>query len=203
MVKIHPSNAKLTYIPFKDALAEMTDVKLKDKFNFECQRCGSCCSDPPRINLKESSRMAEYLGLSRADFFNEYLSIEPDSIYFWKAVPSKKDGHCIFLKDDKSEGRQKYCEVYEAAPRQCRSRPLFGGSYVGDIIRPKAMKLQINHCPGIGKGKEYTVKGWIREKGLVEMWQENLDYRKKLELLMLSTRNENELMSKVIDMFIT
>jgi Fe-S-cluster containining protein len=200
MVKIHPSDTKLTYIPFKDVLAEMVDVKLKDKFNFECQRCGSCCSDPPRINPKESSKMAEYLGLSNADFFKEYLSIEPDQFYIWKVLPSKKDDRCIFLKEPKQ--KPKYCEVYEAAPRQCRGRPLFGGSYVGDIVRPKAMKLQINQCPGLGKGKEHTVKRWIREKGLVKMWQENLDYRKKLGLLMSSTRNENELMSKIIDMFI-
>jgi Fe-S-cluster containining protein len=160
MVKVHPSSAKLTYVPHKGVIALMTDVKLKDKFNFECQRCGSCCSDPPRLNPKESSRMAAYLGLSRANFFKEYLSIEPDDFYFWKVVPSKKDGRCIFLKEPKEE--PKYCDVYEAAPRQCRGRPLFGGSYVGDIVRPKAMRLQIDHCPGLGKGKEYTVKGWIR-----------------------------------------
>jgi Fe-S-cluster containining protein len=200
MVKVRASDETLTYNPTKGAIIGYIEVKLKDKFDFKCQRCGSCCSNTPGINHKESSRISEYLGISKADFIKDYTSIEPDPFYAWKVKLSKKNGSCVFLKEDEKK-REKYCEIYKVAPRQCQARPLSGNTYFGETVRPKAMKIQINPCPGLGKGSEQTVKKWIRGKNLVKLWQEEADYRKELNSLMC-TAPEETLMSSIIDMFL-
>jgi Fe-S-cluster containining protein len=189
MVKIHQDSWKT--FPSGSRI-NLIEVKLKDKFNFECQRCGKCCYRPPAVNPAEAYRIAQHRGESAAEFAGDYIDFVKEPGYGWRAIIKKQeDGRCTFYNGNK-------CEVFPVAPRQCKARPLSGGKDGGgENVRLKSMNILLNICGGIGKGKEHTVKEWIREKDLQQMWQEELDHRWEVEMWMCYPDS----LSRVIDMF--
>jgi Fe-S-cluster containining protein len=186
MVKIDSSKVKGVYIRELGIKTRLiTGVKLEDSFNFECQKCGSCCYHPSAINPKELSRAANYLGISNAEFFHKYTEMHEDSLYGWKVKFKEKNGHCVFLeKNDKAS-----CMIYPVRTRQCRGKPVV--SIYG---------LSIDPCKGLDKGSEYTVEEWIRMNDLEAGWKEEREYLDKIKSLKF-TENKDRLMIIIMNLF--
>lgn len=170
----------------------------EDSFRFGCLRCGTCCSNPPGINPKEASRIAEYLGISKLEFFNNYVTFMEDHFYGWKAKLDLIGNHCVFLEKEKGKAS---CKIHEVSPRQCRARPVAGLSRDPSKKGLEAINLGIQPCRGFGRSQEYTVKGWIEKNELEKAWQEETEYVEKIVSLRLKIP-ENQLMTRIIDMFV-
>jgi Fe-S-cluster containining protein len=172
-------------------------VEPSDRFNFECQRCGICCTWPPGINPNELARMSEFLGISRDEFFNKYTETVKHPEYGLKVKIVKKGGHCVFLK--REDGKAS-CSIYEAKPAQCRGLPLFAYADVsGDVDPERCYKLSV--CKGVDKGPEHTVSDWIKKNRLIKDFQEELEYLRKMNYFLYSMKRE-ELESRVRDFFL-
>jgi len=110
---------------------------------FQCQRCGTCCTGAPgvvRVSDEEAVAIADFLGLPVQQTIETFL-------YPWEdgfSIREDDDGRCRFY----DEG----CRIYPARPRQCSTFPFWIS-----ILRSKARWDSIRrHCPGIGKGRQYT-----------------------------------------------
>lgn len=173
------------------------NVEPYDKFNFDCQRCGTCCTWPPGINPNELAELSEFLGISKTEFFNKYTETVKHPEYGLKVKLIKKGGHCIFLK--REDGKAS-CSVYEAKPRQCRGIPLFEYADVSGNVDPeKCFKLSV--CKGLDKGPEHTVSDWIKKHGLARAFKEEVEYLRTMNYLSYSMSTE-ELEGKIRDFFL-
>ncbi len=80
--------------------------------HIDCLECANCCrSLGPRLTNTDIKRLASHLKLKSSDFIEQYLSIDEDKDYVFKAMP------CPFLMDDN------YCMVYKSRPKACREYP--------------------------------------------------------------------------------
>jgi len=77
--------------------------------NFECKRCGYCCTLRSRLNLIEYLRI--YLKGHR-DFSDKDLANRK----YLKII----DGKCIFLA---SKNNKSFCKIYSSRPKMCRKYP--------------------------------------------------------------------------------
>lgn len=194
MSNIRPSDAKYKLIG--GVFAKVAEVTLDDRFMFDCLRCGWCCSYPPGINPKEASRIANYLGLSKKDFFDGYVTLQEDDSYGWKAKIDKRGDNCAFWSKDNGKAT---CKIHSVKPRQCKVKPVLrlgNESFEG----LEAMRLLFEPCRGFGRGKEYTVREWIKTNNLEEAWKEEVDYFSELVIARMKTPS-NQLKSKIEDMF--
>jgi hypothetical protein len=82
-----------------------------------CFRCGECCSRYQVLFEEgELKQMAEYLGISPAEFQKEYTDPRwPVSEKF--LLRHRDNGGCIFLVH---HGREALCSIHVAKPRACR-----------------------------------------------------------------------------------
>jgi Fe-S-cluster containining protein len=86
---------------------------------FECAMCGQCCANQDLIQLTsyELFRLADYLNVTPADFFNRYCTVEATSQnpmlhLYLKTVEQR----CPFLDGT-------LCSVHQARPYACRAYP--------------------------------------------------------------------------------
>ncbi|MCD1294075.1 YkgJ family cysteine cluster protein [Methanocella sp. CWC-04] len=87
---------------------------------FECEMCGQCCANQDLVQLTtfELYRLAEHLGMSPVEFFNEYCelgatNLNPEVHMYIRTI----DHACPFLKDG-------LCSVHGARPFACRAYPM-------------------------------------------------------------------------------
>ena len=105
---------------------------------FKCTGCGKCCTGPGFVWLEEEDieSLTKKLNLSHDDFLKKYTR----QLGFDRSLtedPVTTD--CIFLKD------KKFCEVYDARPKQCRTFPWWP-----DNIKSKAHWNEAKkRCEGI------------------------------------------------------
>jgi Fe-S-cluster containining protein len=107
---------------------------------FECQRgCTKCCEQQGFVYLTEDdiSRLAAYLGLSKAKFEKRYVYRTKNL----RRLRVPRHAQCEFLKEDG-------CSVHPAKPLQCSTFP-FWPELVGN---KKNLRKTAEWCPGIGKG---------------------------------------------------
>ena len=83
---------------------------------YECQRCTACCRWPGQVRLQEAeiSALANFLGMTEDDFFQQYTRLRHDRKGL--ALQEKPNGECVFL-----DGRD--CRVQPVKPKQCRDFP--------------------------------------------------------------------------------
>jgi len=108
---------------------------------FECQRgCVACCEQKGDVYLTRDdvARMAEHLGISRAEFRRLYVCGEPPEM----RLREPRHKACAFLLADG-------CSVHAAKPLQCRAFPFWPELLNSASERAKAM----SYCPGLGKGE--------------------------------------------------
>ncbi|MEZ0344599.1 MAG: YkgJ family cysteine cluster protein [Caldimicrobium sp.] len=84
---------------------------------FVCKKCGFCCKGESTVSLseKEILKIAEYLGISREEFLENYTIKKEEKRIEMKIV----EGYCIFY--DKREG---VCKIHPVKPEKCKEWPL-------------------------------------------------------------------------------
>lgn len=121
-------------------------LSLGEKANFECLRCGRCCSGGPNVGLTafDVLRIANYLGLEWRKLRGRYVAAV---IADFTAIPilmDKGDGRCVFLEN--ADGKA-YCRIYPVRPMRCRLYPFLPISPGND----HAVYLN-EQCPGTRAG---------------------------------------------------
>jgi uncharacterized protein len=120
----------------------MSEPWYADGLQFECTRCGNCCTGAPgtvRVTDKEISRLARFLGMSRKAFLGTYTRKVKGHI----SLREMSNYDCVFF--DRESG----CRVYDQRPRQCRTWPFWKMV----VSSPEEWAFQSHHCPGINSGQ--------------------------------------------------
>jgi Fe-S-cluster containining protein len=145
--------------PKEEVTEEKNDIKEEKshKFQFECTRCGACCTDRERIpvtfsDLARWTKQGSFMSIILPHLELGSIS-EEDDIAKIALVPyikmkdedEKGKGTCPFYDEE-----NKMCNIYFTLPIYCKTFPL---SYNGE-------KFYISDpsCPGIGQGKMTTEK---------------------------------------------
>jgi len=119
--------------------------------HFECQQCGNCCAGPEEgviwITKPEIEKLAEHLGLSVPELHKKYLRTIAFRVSI-KEDPKTKD--CIFLT--RANGVVG-CAIYNFRPIQCRTWPF----WTYNLHSPDDWNIAAQKCPGLNKGRLYTV----------------------------------------------
>ncbi len=120
---------------------------------FQCQQCGECCRGKGGILVSkgEIGKLAEFLGLSEAEFRQHYL----ESSSLGLTLRTKADGMCILNQ----EGR---CRVHPVKPRICQDWPFLPAI----LADPEELALAKEACPGIAAHCTHAE--------FVQWWQERV-----------------------------
>ena len=120
--------------------------------HFECVGCGNCCAGPEEgyiwITTREIAFLAEHLGMTLESVRQNYIR----RVGLRHSIienPTTKD--CIFLTAGKDGCRG--CAVYSVRPNQCRTWPFWSDN----IGSPDNWNYAAVKCPGINRGRRYTV----------------------------------------------
>ena len=102
----------------------------------DCLDCANCCTSiPPMVSTKDAERLAKYLKLSNATFFNQYLVKDEDGDIVMNQSP------CPFLESDNK------CRVYDVRPKACRQYPHTGTK---DFSKNLSLHFQNSvYCPAV------------------------------------------------------
>lgn len=105
---------------------------------FKCTGCGKCCTGAGFVWLEEEDvkNISARLELTEDAFYKQYtrqLGFDTSLI----EDPVTTD--CIFLED------KKFCKIYDARPKQCRTFPW----WKGNLENPQAWKEAKERCEGI------------------------------------------------------
>jgi len=87
--------------------------------NFECSRCGTCCTWPGYVRLTpdETEKIAQFLNIDISDFTTNYTDLTADRRNL--TLKEKNNGSCIFYKPNPPE-----CLINNVKPKQCVNFPL-------------------------------------------------------------------------------
>jgi len=113
---------------------------------FECQPgCTKCCAIPGIVFVheREFQAMADFLKLSLADFKKTYIKKHWGELHQFNFPDAEP---CSFLRPDG-------CSIYPVRPAQCRAFPF----WPENMNKVETWINLKNVCPGIDKGKLYTV----------------------------------------------
>lgn len=104
--------------------------------------------------------MAKSLGISTQEFTKTYCN-KTDGFFHLKQ--ESKSDNCLFLKNNR-------CEVYQSRPMQCKTWPFWP-----DVMDAKTWKAEVaNFCPGVGKGKLYSLEEIEEEIEKQNRWEHRL-----------------------------
>ena len=152
---------KLDVIPPADA----DKVWYGQGLRFTCTTCGNCCTGGPGyvwLTDAEVDRLAEHLGLSRADTLDRHCR-EVHGRVSLKEVRGAGGGYdCTFLREVKPPRTnrrgsaivqaKRVCGIYPVRPLQCRTWPFWPENLTD---RP-AWDVETRKCPGMNVGRHYT-----------------------------------------------
>ena len=132
--------------------------------HFECTGCGNCCSGPEEgyiwVTKPEIRFIAEHLGLEEDELRRRYLKRVGHRTTIIEE-PHSKD--CIFLETE--EGRKR-CSIYPVRPNQCRTWPF----WASNLQSPHAWNEAAQSCPGINRGKLFTMNEIDQNKKQKKWW---------------------------------
>ncbi len=148
--------------------------QLQKNFQFECQKCGSCCSSKMEgkiyVGIEELLKFSKNLGVSIRELLDtcvelreETIELNGNRILFKVFIIKQNNGSCIFLKN-------KECSIYPFRPFQCKQYP-FWNLIFNDSENFKGYALS---CQGFNRGKRYDSQE-IKQK-----LEEEFDYLRKL-----------------------
>ncbi|MFZ3231279.1 MAG: YkgJ family cysteine cluster protein [Pseudobdellovibrio sp.] len=125
------------------------DKFYKDGLRFECQGSGQCCTSHGEYGFvyltpEDRKRFAKFMKIRTAEFTKKYCD-RTNGVWHLKEDPKRPD--CMFLNG-------KRCSVYEGRPTQCRTWPFWN-----EVMNAKTWAKEVAaFCPGVGKGKLWSVK---------------------------------------------
>lgn len=114
----------------------------KDGLQFQCTRCGNCCTGEPGfvwVNAEEIAAIAAFRGESE----EETLALYTRRVFDSRSLKEKPNGDCVFY--DREQG----CTIYPVRPRQCRTWPFWEST----TQTPADWKRTRRACPGAGQGE--------------------------------------------------
>jgi Fe-S-cluster containining protein len=119
----------------------------QDGLEFECTRCGACCTGAPGfvwVNAEEIARLAEFRGESIEQFSKKYVRRVGNRY----SLTERPGGDCVFW--DRKSG----CTVYPARPIQCQTWPF----WPENIATAEAWEHVTRVCPGSGHGRWFSLE---------------------------------------------
>src|SRR4051794_28412097 len=133
--------------------------------SFSCTCSGNCCTGGPGfvwISDEEVDRLAEHLGLSRAQTLEKYCRTIGRGISLKESRTPQGNYDCVFLTElapEKHKGkrqaevthRRRVCGIYPVRPLQCRTWPFWDGNLASQDNWNNSAK----RCPGMNTGKHY------------------------------------------------
>lgn len=131
----------------------------REGLRFQCTGCGGCCTGAPGyvwVTRAEIAAMAAALDMDVEQFGKRYLR-QVGNRY---SLIELSGGDCVFLDAD-----LRHCRLYRHRPRQCRTWP-FWPSNLGS---PEAWDDVAQCCPGVGRGRLYTLEEIAQRKGVVRV----------------------------------
>lgn len=142
-----------------------------DRFTFDCQACGKCCTNREDIILKpfDIYNISKYLKIKPIDFYNKYCQTHigyktklPIVILKYKDIIPNQLSICPFLKPQKN-GRV-LCEIHKVKPTICALYPL------GRLVKANdegeveyQYFVQPVECDGSKTHKTVKVKQWLAD----------------------------------------
>lgn len=149
----------------KEFLMKMVPVGSKERFPFQCRRCGACCrhvKESIPMESLDAFRLARYLRdkgepiQCMDDVLAKYaipvLLHESGYMVFMLSTVGPDDA-CVFLKDNK-------CTIHVAKPRACRTYPISVGPAMSGGYEAYLSMEQTHHF----KGPQQSVKKWIQKR---------------------------------------
>jgi Fe-S-cluster containining protein len=121
----------------------------RNGLQFECLKCGSCCTGAPGyVYLSENDivSIAGFLKKDKVSFIREYTRHVTVFGERRLSLIERKNYDCVFFKG--------ICRIYEARPYQCRSFPFWKRHLVSEREWKRAGK----RCPGIDRGRVYPAQ---------------------------------------------
>ncbi len=112
-----------------------------DGLQFECVRCGACCTGEPGyvwVTEGELFPLAAAKGMTAEEFRERYLRQVGSSF----TVRERANGDCAMLKGNG-------CSVYDARPAQCRTFPFWPEFLDSRASWDEAAR----GCPGMNHGR--------------------------------------------------
>jgi Fe-S-cluster containining protein len=119
---------------------------------FECTQCGRCCGGSPGVvwvDSREIAIIAQRIGVEPESMWGDYIRRVACSQV---SLVEQSNGDCIFLRRNADGSRQ--CVIYDIRPQQCRTWPFWSQNLRG----PNAWNSTTAHCPGVNRGRRYTVE---------------------------------------------
>jgi uncharacterized protein len=126
-----------------------------DGLSFTCTQCGNCCTGGPGyvwMSDEEVHRLAAHLNLSLEQTVKKYIRSINGRLSLKERRDEKGQYPCVFLTETAPGKRG--CGIYQARPLQCRTWPF----WEGNLDSPKQWASVGKTCPGLNKGKRYTLK---------------------------------------------
>ncbi len=136
----------------------MSDPWYADGLNFECTRCGLCCTGTPGyvwVDDQEITAIADFLGVPA----EELIARHTRQAHRGRSLREKPNGDCVFY--DRSEG----CTIYPVRPKQCRTWPL----WESNVRTPQAWERTKKVCPGSGRGELIPVEEITRRLQVINL----------------------------------
>ena len=114
---------------------------------FSCTQCGNCCTGASGyvwFDDDEAKRIAEYLGITEAEFREQYARKTAGGHWTLDEVKRGRGQYdCIFLRWDE-QGRG-LCSIYPVRPTQCQTWPF----WPENIRTPRDWDAAAETCPGM------------------------------------------------------
>src|SRR4051812_18157667 len=104
---------------------------------FECTRCGDCCTGEPGfvwVNEAEIAAIAAFLTIPEEEMVARHTKWGPRG----RTLREKAKGACIYFEAGTG------CTIYEVRPRQCRTWPF----WESNVESPQAWERTRKVCPG-------------------------------------------------------
>ena len=126
--KINPSKLDSLFLEYHNDIFAKTD----------CLECGNCCIGlGPRLSDTDIKRLSEHLKIKSSSFIDQYLRVDEDKDYVFKAMP------CPFLLEDN------FCIVYKSRPKACREYPHTNQKNMRSILNICVKNIEI--CPVVAE----------------------------------------------------
>ena len=137
---------------------------------FSCTQCGNCCSGPPGhvwISNDEIAAISRLLQITPEETVDRYCRKIGEQVSLRETRYAQGQYDCIFLQEQPAAApagaeevvhSKRVCAVYAARPMQCRTWPF----WTGNLASPKIWEMAGERCPGMNRGKKYSLKQ-IRE----------------------------------------
>jgi len=133
--------------------------------HFECVRCGRCCSGPDEgyiwVTKREIKLIADFLKISPEQCRRKFLKRIGHRTTIIEHHSTKD---CIFLQESNS---RKKCIIYPVRPSQCRIWPFWSSN----LKSPAAWNQTAKKCPGINRGRFYSLDDIKKVKARKKWWQ--------------------------------